>query len=259
MFQTGHGTRAFVLAGLASAGLSFLVVNKWQAAQERAQYKPVVTLVQQTPPDVVGSEVLETSKQSPLPRESLARLHTEVLAKFTTTHTSGYGQSRPVGLIGTQGGMLGIIGMIGQIGGLGGQLTGGQLGDVAHGEFGIDSSLRVRYLRSPADAIISQDLVSMILHPDPVAYVSETIPAKENLTITPTRKLDAFEVAGLGELKKGASHFVQENTDTARMFGAIRADKKCLICHGDSKEGDLIGAFSYTVRATEAAQDPSRK
>lgn len=270
MFQIGRGARALVLAGLASVGLSALIGSKWHAALERAAYKPAVTAVQPIQSAVVtASAGIEQAKSAPLSQESLARLHSELLAKFTTTHTSAFGQVGQIGMIGLSGqiGQIGQFGMIGQGGtpaqvgtiGLTGQLGGGQLGEFAHAEFGIDSSLRVRYLRSPTNTNISQNLVSMLLHPDPVVYVSETMPAKEDLTITPTRKLDAFEVAGLAELKKGNSDFVRTTTDGARMFGAIRAGTKCLICHGDSKEGALLGAFSYTVRVVDATYDPSRK
>ena len=33
-----------------------------------------------------------------------------------------------------------------------------------------------------------------------------------------------------------------------RAVGALRATKACLKCHHDSKEGDLFGAFSYTLK-----------
>ena len=39
-----------------------------------------------------------------------------------------------------------------------------------------------------------------------------------------------------------------EQIRNARMFGALRATKQCLKCH-DAARGDLLGAFSYTLRA----------
>jgi hypothetical protein len=32
-------------------------------------------------------------------------------------------------------------------------------------------------------------------------------------------------------------------------MGALRGEPSCLKCHKDRRDGDLLGAFSYTLRA----------
>ena len=53
----------------------------------------------------------------------------------------------------------------------------------------------------------------------------------------------ALEADGLDALRKGDELFVRDH----RMLGAVRATKQCLECHGGNR-GDLLGAFSYTLR-----------
>src|SRR5262249_39580107 len=68
---------------------------------------------------------------------------------------------------------------------------------------------------------------------------------------TPTRPLDFFESAGMEALRKGENLFVRSKDNTIRMLGGVRADTECLSCHGGKKKGDLLGAFSYTLRIAE--------
>ncbi len=37
------------------------------------------------------------------------------------------------------------------------------------------------------------------------------------------------------------------------MLGAVRSAKQCVKCHGGSR-GDLLGAFSYTLRAEKSGE-----
>jgi hypothetical protein len=92
------------------------------------------------------------------------------------------------------------------------------------------------------------DLVGLVVHPKPVAYVSDKLPAMDELREAPLRDLNAFESAGLKALQDGNEIFVREMPDRSlRMLGAIRALKQCVDCHGGSR-GDLLGAFSYELR-----------
>src|SRR5262249_368563 len=91
------------------------------------------------------------------------------------------------------------------------------------------------------------DLVGVVMHEQPVVYVSEKLPDMNKLKETPTRQLDYFELAGLEKLHKGEELFVRGKEDTIRMLGAVRAAGKCLKCH-DVPDGTLLGAFSYTLR-----------
>jgi hypothetical protein len=94
------------------------------------------------------------------------------------------------------------------------------------------------------------DLVSLLLHDEPVVYVSKRLPRMGDVRDAPTRPLDAFEASGLAALRDGEDLFVAEVTDGLRMLGAVRAVKQCLGCHGGER-GDLLGAFSYSLRGAE--------
>jgi hypothetical protein len=72
----------------------------------------------------------------------------------------------------------------------------------------------------------------------------------EELRDAPTRSLDPFEAEGLEALRGGKDLFVRGTDKQARMLGAIRATRQCLQCHGGDR-GDLLGAFSYTLRRGE--------
>ncbi len=94
------------------------------------------------------------------------------------------------------------------------------------------------------------DLVGLLLHDNPVAYVSEHLPRMNELREAPTRELDLFEAVGLQVLRQGEDLFVRGTEEKVRMLGALRAAKQCVTCHGGQR-GDLLGAFSYTLRRTE--------
>lgn len=96
--------------------------------------------------------------------------------------------------------------------------------------------------------IKSLDLVGLVMHEEPVVYISETVPKMKDLKNTPTRDLDLFEAEGLQELQAGKSLFVRSKGDTIRVLGPITAQNACLKCHAGAQEGDLLGAFSYTLR-----------
>jgi hypothetical protein len=90
------------------------------------------------------------------------------------------------------------------------------------------------------------DLVGLLLHDEPIAYVSENLPRMEELRAAPIRDLDDFETAGLLALQRGEDLFVRERGQERRMLGAIRAVRQCLTCH-EVQRGDLLGAFSYRM------------
>jgi hypothetical protein len=90
------------------------------------------------------------------------------------------------------------------------------------------------------------DLIGLLLHDEPVAYISEYLPRMDELREAPTRLLDSFETLALGELRRGNDLSVEEIPSGLRMMGAIRSVKQCVECHGGER-GDLLGAFSYTL------------
>jgi hypothetical protein len=104
----------------------------------------------------------------------------------------------------------------------------------------------------------SLDLVSLLKHAEPVAYVSKRLPRMDELRDAPTRPLDEFEVEGLTKLKAGEELYRAESGRRVRMVGAIRARDECLKCHSVDK-GELLGAFSYDLRRDlplHATKDP---
>lgn len=90
------------------------------------------------------------------------------------------------------------------------------------------------------------DLIGLLLHEKPIAYVSENLPRMQELKTAPMRDLDEFESAGLLALRRGEELFICETGEERRMLGAIRAARQCLACH-EAERGDLLGAFSYRM------------
>ncbi|MFO0970064.1 MAG: hypothetical protein U0793_31315 [Gemmataceae bacterium] len=94
------------------------------------------------------------------------------------------------------------------------------------------------------------DLIGLLTGREPVAYRAESLgwlqdPHGEEAL---TRPLDDFEFIALGALGKGEDVFARSRDGVIRMLGAVRAKESCLECHSDRKAGDLLGAFSYTLR-----------
>jgi hypothetical protein len=93
----------------------------------------------------------------------------------------------------------------------------------------------------------SLDLISLLKHPEPVAYVSKHLPRMDELREAPTRKLDEFEAERLPQLQAGEEFSAAQGPRRVRMLGAIRAHAECLKCHSVD-QGELLGAFSYDLR-----------
>jgi hypothetical protein len=95
------------------------------------------------------------------------------------------------------------------------------------------------------------ELVGLLLHEKPVAYVTEHLPRMDELGEAATRSLDSFEASALERLRRGEDLLYTEASGAMRMLGSIRSVKQCVGCHGGER-GDLLGAFSYTLRRTAA-------
>jgi hypothetical protein len=113
------------------------------------------------------------------------------------------------------------------------------------------------FSRSPAPprALVLRrlDLIGLVMHEEPVAYISDKLPSMEILAEATTRPLDDFEKAGLRALQWREDLFIRKTADIERLLGAIRSAKQCVACHG-GRRGDLLGAFSYTF--TPESQAP---
>lgn len=94
----------------------------------------------------------------------------------------------------------------------------------------------------------SIDLIGLVKYDKPVVYSSEK--AAETKEVV-KRELDDFEMVALNTLHKGEDLAAHSRDGHIRMLGAVRANASCIKCHDGAKEGDLLGAFSYTLREAE--------
>jgi hypothetical protein len=90
-------------------------------------------------------------------------------------------------------------------------------------------------------------LVGLLSHEEPLVYLTDKLPSMEQIRQGKTRALDFFEEAALPALREGEDLSIAGKGETVRMLGALRATKTCQQCH-DAEVGDLLGAFSYTLR-----------
>lgn len=98
-------------------------------------------------------------------------------------------------------------------------------------------------------AVRKVELVGILMHETPVAYVTEAkkLPTMADVANAKTRELTDFESKGLKQLAAGKDAVVVDaTTNQVRMVGAIRMAQACLKCH-DGSRGDLLGAFSYDL------------
>lgn len=94
--------------------------------------------------------------------------------------------------------------------------------------------------------LTSLQLVSLLKHERPMAYISSKLPDMQMLKEAPVRSLDPFETSSLTKLQAGEEIVIDTEADRIRMLGAIRAGRVCLDCHS-VREGTLLGAFSYRL------------
>jgi hypothetical protein len=76
------------------------------------------------------------------------------------------------------------------------------------------------------------DLIGLVMHDEPIAYVSNNLPSMEELADAPTRPLDEFETDGLKALQRGEDLYVRKAPDMVRLLGSVRSGKQCVSCHG---------------------------
>jgi hypothetical protein len=99
--------------------------------------------------------------------------------------------------------------------------------------------------------IASLELVSLLKHETPAAYVSKNLPRMDELAQAPTRLLDEFETNALRQLRSGEELVVEDLAGELRMLGSLRAAKQCTECHAVQR-GDLLGAFTYLLRRADS-------
>jgi hypothetical protein len=90
------------------------------------------------------------------------------------------------------------------------------------------------------------ELISLLKHDSPAAYVSENLPEMDKLRDAPTRLLEEFERTSLDRLKSEEDVVIAETPDRIRMVGSLRASRNCLDCHS-VRRGELLGALTYEL------------
>jgi hypothetical protein len=279
MFRSRFMVGAVALAGLALAGFAALALGKWFADSPNTEPREVAVksgAEPEVPPTEKAAKELTAAGHVEPPRlleAALSRLHTEAVTKFTSA--PGFGMRRmpvfPMKVIKEWKIPWWSPGELDKEAPLHGKkdlelIHQDSLKDFSTGKIDVP-------LNNPPGAVFlapivkgqtppssgrenmwemkSLDLVGLIKHKEPVVYISDKLPEMKDLKETPTRPADLFEFTALECLQKGDNLFARGKDDTIRMLGAIRAGKKCLSCHDDRKEGDLLGAFSYTLRLAE--------
>ncbi|HTU92885.1 MAG TPA: hypothetical protein VMF69_22585 [Gemmataceae bacterium] len=91
-------------------------------------------------------------------------------------------------------------------------------------------------------------LVSLLTGYQPSVYVLDEMATPPLARQAKRRPLDEFERLGLDAVRRGEELMWTREAPT-RMFGAIRARADCLDCHTNANEGDLLGAFTYYLKA----------
>lgn len=94
--------------------------------------------------------------------------------------------------------------------------------------------------------VVRLELVSLLKHETPVAYISRNLPKMDELRAAPTRPLEEFERTSLERLKSDEDVVIEDRLDRIRMVGSLRASKTCLECHS-VRRGELLGALTYDL------------
>ena len=105
-------------------------------------------------------------------------------------------------------------------------------------------------------------LIGVAKHDPPVVYASGFMAFQHAdtderfLPMTASRSVDGQERLILRTLEKEQEVVTRNDASGLKAYGAIRATTACLECHRSKREGDLLGAFVYSL---ESAQDVSRR
>ena len=95
-------------------------------------------------------------------------------------------------------------------------------------------------------AIVQLELVSILRHSTPRAYISQNLPNLDELKQAPTRSLTQFETDALARLMNERDLLIHEKGNEIQMLGSLRASYECLKCHS-VRSGALLGALSYRL------------
>jgi hypothetical protein len=100
--------------------------------------------------------------------------------------------------------------------------------------------------------LVRLELVGLLRHETPVAYVTQHLPRMDELGDAPTRPLEAFERESLDKLRADEDVVIHQQERRIQMLGSLRAARDCLGCH-TARRGELLGALSYELVPVGAA------
>lgn len=118
---------------------------------------------------------------------------------------------------------------------------------------------RYRTQGQPSLWVANVELIGIARHDPPVVFASPfqgflhalDMPSGSEIAVRPRpqgRPLTQAEREAVQALEDGVPLLVHADGDGLRATGPIRARDECLACHKGKREGDLLGAFVYTLR-----------
>ena len=97
-------------------------------------------------------------------------------------------------------------------------------------------------------------LVGLTKNPNPIVYLTDSLPKMDKVAEIPTRGLDEFENHALQLIARGQELHTKVNGSSIRMMAPIFATANCVKCH--EPQGKLLGAFSYEIERTTVPNRP---
>jgi len=103
-------------------------------------------------------------------------------------------------------------------------------------------------------SIQSLELVGMLNRDTLIAYVPVAHMTGVDGRDFRNRDLTEFETSSVAAFRAGQdiTSAVDGKTGTMNCAGTLRAKASCLTCHKNKKVGDLLGAFSYQLKASSS-------
>jgi hypothetical protein len=99
--------------------------------------------------------------------------------------------------------------------------------------------------------IASLELIGLERREAPVVYVPRMHGMRPETLLATLRPPTEFESGALGALRAGRDIAIADGDPPGvmRCVGALRTQASCMRCHQEKKAGDLLGAFTYRLKA----------
>jgi hypothetical protein len=94
------------------------------------------------------------------------------------------------------------------------------------------------------------ELIGLVRSGSPVVYITSAHSIGLRSEMVGKRELTTFEKQSVAAFLAGRSiDSAPDGADALACVGAVRAKDTCLQCHDGKKTGDLLGAFTYRLKA----------